>query len=246
MKTIGKYVYCIMDGGGQSQSFGKIGLENSEVYTIFHKDISAVVSKITFKEMSPDVDSIITHQKVVENSRSLGTTLPVRFGIMFKTDEGVKQLLVKSYKDFRSKMNKLHGKEEFGIKVIIEKEGMEKIRGTVTQNSSEVKKMKKEISKSGEGASYFIKMRMDESIKNETLRKIDEMTSQIHNELSSIVVDSAILKSDLQEIVLNTAYLIDKNDITKFNESIEKIKTQFKKHGLIVHQSGPWAPYSFC
>ena len=113
MKTIGRYVYCIMNGGGKSQSFGKIGLENNEVYTIHHKDISAVVSKITFKEMQPDVDSIITHQKVVENSRNIGTTLPVRFGIMFKTDEGVKQLLVKSYDDFKSKMSKLHGNEEF-------------------------------------------------------------------------------------------------------------------------------------
>lgn len=246
MKTIGRYVYCIMDGGGKSQSFGKIGLENNEVYTIFHKDISAVVSKIVFKEISPDVDSIIIHQKVVENSRNIRTTLPVRFGIMFKTDEGVKQLLVKSYNDFKSKMNKLHGKEEYGIKVIIEKDGMEKIKSTITENSTEVKKMKKEITKAGDGTSYFIKMRMDESIKNETLRKIDDMTSKIHSELSSIVDDSTILKSDLQEIVLNTAYLIDKNKITKFNESIRKIKTQYEKHGLVIHQSGPWAPYSFC
>ena len=216
MKTVGKYVYCIMDGGGKSQNFGKIGLESNEVYTIFHRDISAVVSKITFKEMQPDVDSIITHQKVLENSRSIGTTLPVRFGIMFKTDEGVKQLLSKSYNDFRSKMNKLHGKEEFGVKIIIEKEGMEKIKSTVIENSKEVKKMKKEISKSVEGESYFIKMRMDESIKNETLRKIVEITSEIHSELANIVHDSAILKSDLQEIVLNTAYLIDKNNIRNY------------------------------
>ncbi len=246
MKTIGKYVYCIMDGGGISQSFGKIGLENSEVYTIHHRDISAVVSKITFKEMQPDVDSIITHQKVVENSRSIGTTLPVRFGIMFKTDDGVKQLLVKSYNDFRSKMNKLHGKEEFGIKVIIEKEGMEKIKNLVATNSKEVKKMKKEISKSGDGEAYFLKMRMDESLKNETLRKIDEITGVIHKELADIAIDSAVLKSDLQEIVLNTAYLIDKNEITKFIDGVEKIKTQSKKQGLVIHHSGPWAPYSFC
>jgi hypothetical protein len=123
---------------------------------------------------------------------------------------------------------------------------MEKIRNSITENSKDVKKMKKEISKSGQGESYFIKMRMDESIKNETLRKIDEMTSQIHSELADIVHESAVLKSDLQEIVLNTAYLVDKNDITKFYQSIEKIKTRYKKHGLVIHQSGPWAPYSFC
>ncbi|HJW20116.1 MAG TPA: GvpL/GvpF family gas vesicle protein [Candidatus Nitrosotalea sp.] len=245
MKTFGKYIYCIMEGG-KGENFGNIGLENNEVYTINHKDISAVVSKITFKEMPPDVDSIITHQKVVESSRSISTTLPVRFGIMFKTDEGVKQLLVKSYNDYKSKIGKLHGKEEFGIKVILEKTGMEKIQGKIRDGSKEIKKMQKEISKSGEGTSYFLKMRMDESIKHETLKKIDEMTGEIHQELASIVTDSTVLKSDVQEIVLNTAYLIDKDNISKFIDSVEKIKIKCKKDGFVIHQSGPWAPYSFC
>ena len=89
-------------------------------------------------------------------------------------------------------------------------------------------------------------MRMDESIKNETLKKIDEMTGEIHQELANIVTDSTVLKSDVQEIVLNTAYLIDKDNISKFIESVEKIKIKCKKHGFIIHQSGPWAPYSFC
>ncbi len=245
MKTFGKYIYCIMEGG-KGENFGKIGLENNEVYTVNHKDISAVVSKITFKEMSPDVDSIITHQKVVENSRSISTTLPVRFGIMFKTDEGVKQLLVKSYNDYKSKISKLHGKEEFGLKVILEKEGMEKVQESIKESSKEIKKMKKEIAKSGEGTSYFLKMKVDESIKNETLKKIDEMTGKIHQELANMVSDSAVLKSDIQEIVLNTAYLIDKGNSSKFIESVEKIKIKYKKDGFIIHQSGPWAPYSFC
>lgn len=245
MKTYGKYIYCIMQGG-MDHNFGNIGHENNDVYTIRHKDISAVVSKITYKQIQPDVDSIITHQRVVESSRSISTTLPVRFGIMFKTDEGVKQLLAKSYKDFRAKIDKLDGKEEFGIKVILEKESMKKIQDDVKENSKEIKKMKKEISKSGDGTSYFLKMKMDESVKNETLRKIDEITSRIHGELSKIGADSTVLKSDIQEIVLNTAYLIEKNNIPKFVESVEKIKSEYKKHGLVIHQSGPWAPYSFC
>lgn len=245
MKTYGRYIYCIIHGG-IDHNFGKIGHENNEVYTIHHKDISAVVSKITFKQIQPDVDSIITHQRVVESSRSRSTTLPVRFGIMFKTDEGVKQLLAKSYKDFKSKIAKLDGKEEFGIKVVLEKESMKKIQEDVKKNSKEIKKMKREISKSGDGASYFLKMRIDESVKNETLRKIDEITGQIHSELSKIGADSAVLKSDIPDIVLNTAYLIEKSNITKFAKSVEKIKTEYKKHGLVIHQSGPWAPYSFC
>ena len=52
MPNEGKYVYCILEGG-ISHKFGKIGLEDREVYTISYQDISAVVSNIPFEEMKP-------------------------------------------------------------------------------------------------------------------------------------------------------------------------------------------------
>ena len=127
MAVDGRYVYCIMEGG-ENQNLGSIGLFGNEVYTINHNDISAVVSKAPFKEMKPDVDSIIAHQRVVEASKNVTTTLPVRFGILFKSEQDVKKLLTKSYSDFKSKINKLKDKEEFGIKLILEKENIRKIQ----------------------------------------------------------------------------------------------------------------------
>ena len=91
----GRYVYCILEAA-KIQNLGNIGLFDNDVYTIIHKDIEAVISKAPFKQMNPDADNIIAHQRVVEASRNIGTTLPIRFGIMFKSDDGVKKLLIKS------------------------------------------------------------------------------------------------------------------------------------------------------
>src|SRR5437867_4073819 len=245
MTVDGRYVYCIMEGGNK-QNLGSIGLFGNEVYTINHIDISAVVSKMPFKEMRPGVDSIIAHQRVVEASRDVTTTLPVRFGILFKSDQGVKKLLASSYKDFRSKINKLKDKEEFGIKLILEKENMQKIQKQVADNSQEVKKIKNEINTSGKGAAYFLKMRMNDAIKNEILKKIEKLGSEIHHDLVSCAADSSLLKADLENVILNAAYLVNKSEIEKFNDKFEKLKKKHCAHGLIFHQSGPWAPYSFC
>jgi len=240
----GKYLYCVREGS-KNHHFSDVGLFGKQAYTIAYKDISAVVSNIPFKEMQPDVENLTAHQRVIEESRSLGTTLPVRFGIIFKTDDGVKKMLVKSYTDLKSKVAKLKDKDEFGVKIIIDKSDLKKI-SLVQHDSLEVEKIKKEIASSGEGTSYFLKMKMDEAVKNQTYRKIDQISGQIHNELTKASDEGCLLKSDFDQIVLNASYLVDRDQTTKFHQKLDKLKKKYEGVGFIFHLSGPWAPYSFC
>ena len=240
----GRYVYCILEGE-KKPDIGNIGLFDSSVYTIGHKDLNAIVSAIPFKETQASVDNITAHQRVVEASRKIGTTLPVRFGVIIKTEDGVKNLLVKSYKDFRSKITKFKDKDEFGVKVILDKNNVEKIKNSM-HDSDEIKKIKKEMSSVGDGTAYFLKMKMDEAIKNETLKKMDAMIGEIHNHLASSADDSRLLKTDIPQVILNASYLIKKKDHDSFNLKLKKLQEKYRKNGLMFHQSGPWAPYSFC
>ncbi len=241
----GRYVYCILEGE-KKPDIGNIGLFDGQVYPISHKGIIAIVSAIPFKEMHATVDNIIAHQRVVEASRKAGTTLPVRFGVIIKTDEGVKNLLAKSHKDFKSKITKFKDKDEFGLKVIFDKNNGEKIKRSVHHNSDEIKKIKKEMSNVGDGTAYFLKMKMDEAIKNESLKKMDSMVGEIHNQLASSVDDNRLLKTDVEQVILNAAYLVRKDYQNRFNLKLEELREKYNKDGLMFHPSGPWAPYSFC
>ncbi|TLX94007.1 MAG: hypothetical protein E6K93_00780 [Thaumarchaeota archaeon] len=104
----GRYVYCILEGRTKEE-FGNIGLFDSNVYTISHNDISAVVSKIPLKEMQPNVDNIVAHQRVVEASRKIGTSLPIRFGIIVMTDYSEDRR--RSKETFGKVAQGLHGKD---------------------------------------------------------------------------------------------------------------------------------------
>ncbi|HEV2192896.1 MAG TPA: GvpL/GvpF family gas vesicle protein [Nitrosopumilaceae archaeon] len=241
----GRYVYCILEGE-KKPDIGNIGLFDTSVYTIGHKDLNAIVSAIPFKEMQANVNNIVAHQRVVEASRKIGTTLPVRFGVIIKTEDGVKNLLVKSYKDFRSKITKFKDKDEFGVRVIFDKNHTEKIKHSTYNNSDEIKKIKKEMSSVGDGSAYFLKMKMDEAIKNEKLKKIDNMVGEIHNYLAISAEDTRLLKTDIDQVVLNASYLIKKKDHDSFNLKLKKLQEKYKNDGLTFHLSGPWAPYSFC
>ena len=241
----GKYIYCILESE-KNPDIGNIGLFDSSVFTIGHKDLNAIVSTIPFKETQANVDNIIAHQRVVEASRKIGTTLPVRFGVIIKNEEGVKNLLVKSYREFRSKITKFKDKDEFGVKVIFDKNNAKKIKKDTHSASDEIKKIKKEMSNAGDGTAYFLKMKMDEAIRNETLKKIDKLSGEIHNDLAILSVENRLLKNDVDKVILNASYLVKKIDHDSFSLKLKKLEEKYKKDNLIFHQSGPWAPYSFC
>ena len=242
--TDGRYVYCIVENNATGD-LGNIGLYDSSVYRIPYKNICALVSTIPFKEIHPSVNEIISHQRVVEASRERWTTLPVRFGTLFKSDDGVKEFLTRSYKELHPKIEKFKDKEEYGLKVIIDKSDLRKLDLKIDDNE-EIKQIKEELKGAGEGTSYFLKMKMDEAMKTEMLKKIDEISGDIHQNLSKVSATSCTLRSDITEILLNSSYLIDRNEKSKFDSQVHKIKKKYEPIGITLHVSGPWAPYSFC
>jgi hypothetical protein len=244
LPEVGRYLYCVTEAGGGP--LGKIGIEGGEVFPVNYKEVAGVVSPVLFKEVEANLPTILVHQQVVEACRSKATTLPVRFGVIFKSEAGVKEMLSKSYEDYRAKLTKLKDKEEFGAKVILDDAGLQKIKAQVETESEEIGKLRKAASKAGKGTAYLLNIKVDEALRTETAKKIDEMSRSIQAELARGASESAILKAEHEQIVLNAAYLVDRARREEFQAWAAKVKRKFEREGLSIHLSGPWAPYSFC
>jgi hypothetical protein len=158
----------------------------------------------------------------------------------------VKELLAKSYPNYRAKILELRGKEEFGAKVILDEAGLKRIRAEVEKESDELGNLRKSMAKATRGTLYLLKIKMDEALRSETAKKIGDVSGAVHSELGRAAVQSTLLKSDHEQIILNGAYLVDRSRHGEFQSEAEKIKNKFEKQGLTIHVSGPWAPYSFC
>jgi hypothetical protein len=244
LTTQGRYLYCVTDAA--SVSVGNIGISGTEVTGVKHNEVTAVVSAVPFKTLEASLDNIMAHQKVVEACRSQATTLPVRFGVIFKNEEGVKEMLAKSFDDYHAKLVKLKDKEEFGAKVILDDDGLKRIKAKVEAESDDVKKLSKAAAKASKGTSYLLKIKMDEALRNETAKRIETMSQDVHHELGQAALEGALLKAEHEQIVLNAAYLVDRSRRNEFQEEAGKVKRKYEKQGLTIHLSGPWAPYSFC
>ena len=245
----GRYVYCMLEGEVNLE-LGNIGINDLPVQTIAGAGVTAVVSPIAYRQTESNVQHVMAHQRVVEEARKVkdAVVLPVRFGVVINGDTGVKKLLQNSAPQYKEKMRQLHDKEELGVKVLLNgAESLAQFRKSVELESAAIQKLKDEISSSpNKGRAYFLKMKLQDALKTETLRKIDDMSSVIHQELVGMADRSVKLRSDVNQVILNASYLVDRSKVAAFEQKVLELRQQFAARGLTIHTSGPWAPYSFC
>ena len=239
----GRYLYCITEADASPPPV--LGLLAKYPYIIKYKDLGAVVSLIPYVEPTPNIENIVSHEDVVNSARKAGTVLPVKFGVIFKNEEGVKALLRTSYDSYRAKLDKFRDLDEYGIKVVLKTEGLKHLREEVAKSSAEISRMQRQMAKAKSGRSYFLKLKVDEAIKAESYRAVDKLARQVHADLAKNATKSSMLKAEHQQIILNAAYLVKKEEGTSFMAHARTLAKTYAQMGLLIHTSGPWAPYSF-
>ena len=246
--SAGRYIYCFVEGE-LPVNLGNIGIDNLPVRGISDSGVTALVSNVPYKQMESNLQQVMAHQHVVDEARKSESSvvLPVRFGVIINGEIGVRKLLQTSAAKYREKMRQLHHKDEYGVKVILNKDDLAKFRKTVELESESIRKLKDDIaSAANSGRAYFLKMKLQDAIKTETLKRVETVSSTIHRELSLVSSSSTMLKSDVSQVILNVSYLVDRNNTLPFEQKVAELTQRFAASGLELHKSGPWAPYSFC
>jgi 16S rRNA U1498 N3-methylase RsmE len=117
-KEKGKYFYCAILCN-EEKSFGKIGMNNSEVYTIPYRGIVAVVSDSPMKDYELTEDNTKRHEKVIRQVMEEHAVVPAEFGTIIKNEIILKRLLKKAYDPLRECLKIVDNMVELGVKAVI-------------------------------------------------------------------------------------------------------------------------------
>jgi hypothetical protein len=122
-KEEGKYFYCAIMSS-EKKHFGKIGMENSEVYTIPHRDIAAVVSDSPMIDYELSEDYTKKHEEVIRQVMSEYSVLPTEFGTVIKNEIILKRLLKKAYELTKDSLRMVDNMVELGVKAVQSEENV--------------------------------------------------------------------------------------------------------------------------
>jgi len=250
----GKYLYCVTEGN-EKVSLGKIGIENSEVYTMHYKDLCALVHNCSAEPYKHEDKEVVknwvrTHQEVLDvATEKFGTILPFGFDTIIKGNEGndpekaLRRWLEKDYENLKGKMEKIRGKAEYGVQIFWDP----KIIGhKIAESNEEIKKLDQEIKSKPKGIAYMYKQKLENLLKKEMEKEADQYFKNFYEKIKSCVSDLKIEKTKRTEegrqMLLNLSCLVYKDGYKDLGEELEKID---KMEGFSVRFTGPWPPYSF-
>ena len=256
----GFYFYCIISESVLELSTEGIG--GGKVFIMPYQDLKAVVSEVSLEEFSSeeiqnkaqeDVNWIRekaqNHQKVIEEAMAMGPVIPMQFGVIFKTKEKLEETLSSHYEQFKQSLQKLAGKQEWGVKAYMNRKVFEEF---LEKGSEEVLAKKKEAESLPKGMAFFAKKQAVSQIGEVREKELDKITGEIYESLSQLADSfnkAKILEKDftgrIEEMILNCFYLIEESKLAQFQKKVEELKEKYNPIGIEVEMSGPWPSYHF-
>ncbi len=236
----GKYVYCIIKSS-EALHFGAIGLgsDPSDVHTINHRDLAAVVSDTPIGVHDPTRDNVLAHQRVNETVMREHTVIPMSFGTVFKTRDDIIELLRSAYDAFGDVLNKMQNKLEFGLKILWDRDLVVR---EIENDDEDVRRLKSEISTQA-GSTYFARMQYGRLIDAALQQRSEQYVAEIFAALRDVSVASRTNKPIGDKMIMNAAFLVSRDHEPAFDAKVKEIGARYDK--LTFKYTGPWPPYNF-
>jgi hypothetical protein len=250
----GCYVYCLVPGG-QEVSMGPIGLGGQEVYSIVHKDITALVhASAAVPYQSKDIDLasswIMAHHKIVKIAwERWDSVLPMAFNTIIRgsntnTQGSLGLWLETEYDYLKGKLELLKGKSEYGVQVFWD---AVLVANKVAEANPEVRKLGAEISSMPKGMAYMYRQKLGSLLKREMESRAAELIKDLYSRFSgcacSLRVDTAKKSEPGLQMIMNVSCLVSAD---RYPQLEGEINMASQMEGLSLRLTGPWPPYSFC
>lgn len=233
----GIYIYCII-GSGEPQTFGPIGIggNGDHVYTLSFQDLSAVVSRTTVKKFTVAREYVIPHERVIEEVMKTYTVLPVRFATIAGDEGRVRAILENEYEKFTGLLGKMEGKKELGVKALFKDD---LIYRDILEKYEEIRTLKEKIAGLEPDKSRYQRMEIGRMVEAALEREREAHKDEILDLLSCLAVDVKVNKTYGDQMIVNAAFLVDKEKEGAFDETIQELserygdKVHFKYVGLL-------------
>lgn len=238
----GQYVYCIIECE-TPRSFGRIGIggRGDEVHTVHYSDLAAVVSDTPVVVYDPTRENVLAHEHVNEAVMREFTVIPMSFGTVFRTREDVLEFLKDTARALRDVLRKMKDRIEFGLKVNWEPAS---VLAEIERENEEIRRLKEEIELNRLGSTYFARLQLGRLVERAMADRAEAYVREIYDHFRDCAVASRHNRTIGEKMILNAAFLVERNRAEEFDLKVEEIAKRFAGQLRFLY-TGPWPPYNF-
>lgn len=258
------YVYCV----GESNALARLFEEKlpaaiepaGKLELVVESNLAAVASQVPLSDYSEDALNerladaawtamrAVRHEKVVEHFSSRASVVPLRFGVIYFARERVEQMLSDKAAELHAIIERLNGRQEWGITICCNQEEFIKIIDTL---SSRLRALTERAKTARPGEAYLLRKKIDALKADEARLEIKRMVAEIERALAARSEQAASLRvikdeaTEQGQIVAKLAFLVATERFNDFHEEAERLAHLYDASGFKFEMTGPWPAYNF-
>jgi hypothetical protein len=176
--------------------------------------------------------------------------LPLAFGrAIFRTEEGVRQLLKREQSALLARLARVRGRSEWVVTVRRDQAAAlayVEAASPVMRRAHEWEQARVATGRSGRA--YLREQRLDWA-RREALRRLDHEAAAeilaVLRQRAEAAVPEPLAEGLPSEMVLRASLLVPRAQEAAFLEAVERAQEAWRGRGYVVAVSGPWPPYRF-
>lgn len=243
----GVYVYCVtpadaFDAADVAFESPPMGGAENQIRVVRHGDLAAIVSNSPVMRYTLRREYLAPHEAVVAEAMRHGDVLPVAFGSIARSDEQVRERLLKAMSDeLHEYLQYVHERVELDLKVHWDRETL---FAEILEDNPEIRGLRDLVSAEDPDAAYYERIQLGELTQAAIAAKSEGEAQVIMEQLSPMAADTRVNDPLTDMMILNAAFLVEKAREPEFDERVQELAaTQAGR--FVIQYVGPLPPYNF-
>jgi hypothetical protein len=226
-----------------------------------HQGICALVSEVSLDEFGESAlaenlkkldwvkEKVWAHEKALERVMRLQTVIPMKFGAIFTSEDGLKKVLADSYEAFQYLLRRLEGHLEWAVKMYGDSEAL---KTNVRKTNARVQAARAEMTGQPAGVAYLLEKKLETLVAEEVAVEERKRLQEIFNRLSVHASEGKWgdlspreLTGKESPMIFNGIFLVARSQERLFIEQVANLKMEASELGWQLEQVGPFPPYNF-
>ena len=237
------YVYCVIRCN-EPPEFTSLGMgeRGDAVYTVHQGDLAAVVSDSPSDAYEARRRNMMAHTAVLEEVMNSFTILPLRFSTVAPNVDLIKdKLLGERRNELLALWKEMDGRVELGLKAFWHEDTL--FQGIVDENP-QIRSLRDSLAGRPAEASHAERMKLGELVEVAMKQRRQRDSELILTRLRPLARDVAINDNYGERMVLNAAFLVDKDAEPRLDEAVQQLDADLGQR-LMFKYVGSVPPYNF-
>jgi hypothetical protein len=264
MSEFAFYVYSIAGSAAAAElpagSLPAAIEDDSKLEWIVSDDLAALTSEVPVASYSDEslaehlsdaswtAARAMRHETIAEYVAKRAAVVPLRFGTIFLSRDGIERMLSEKGKELREILERLRGREEWGVNVFCDQSVL---MSSVTSVSPVLRELSEQAAQASPGQAYLMQKKINALRVDETRASLNRIIEQIEQTLAEQSVDAKRLRvlkveaTEYGELRAKFAFLVTKSDFDAFRDAAERLAQEHQSAGVRLELTGPWPAYNF-